>query len=227
MQKGAIVAAAGLSLLACSDGDGEPSESRPVTFELTIENVSGGADVPTPIAPGVWVLHTDGHPLFVAGEVDAGNGLEDLAEDGDPGPLTDSLTDADYTIGPFDSEFEGYDVGAKRPGDSFTFSVTASPGDRLSLATMVVETNDYFVAFEDEGLALFDADGEPISGEVAAKIWDAGTEVDQPMGEGADQPMRQSAHDIGETEGAVIEESELSASDFVTITIAIVDPESE
>jgi hypothetical protein len=50
------------------------------------------------------------------------------------------------------------------PSESFTFSFEASPGDRLSIAAMIVESNDYFVGFSDDGVALFSEDGEPISG---------------------------------------------------------------
>lgn len=53
-------------------------------FIVNIENLVGST---TPIAPGVWVVHTATNPLFVENSVDLGNGLEALAEDGDPSIL--------------------------------------------------------------------------------------------------------------------------------------------
>ena len=60
-------------------------------FRARIENVSdgmtlmvpGGGSVAVPLAPGVFVVHTDDDPLFMAGMPDQGAGLEGLAEDGD------------------------------------------------------------------------------------------------------------------------------------------------
>ena len=53
-------------------------------FTVTIKNLGGST---TPIAPGVWVIHTAANPLFEAGMADLGSGLEGLAEDGDPSTL--------------------------------------------------------------------------------------------------------------------------------------------
>ena len=49
--------------------------------------------------------------------------------------------------------------------------------DRLSFATMYVQSNDLFLAPGDTGIALF-IDEQPISGDVTAlvRLWDAGTE---------------------------------------------------
>ncbi|MEM6631578.1 MAG: spondin domain-containing protein [Bacteroidota bacterium] len=78
-----------------------PEDSAVIRFTLThnggtsftarIENVStmmtlpisNGDSVAVPLAPGVFVVHTDPAPLFTIGEVDRGEGLEGIAEDGD------------------------------------------------------------------------------------------------------------------------------------------------
>lgn len=86
------------------------------------------------------------------------------------------------------------------------FTVTAPPGSRLSLATMLVQSNDLFYAPGEEGIALFEADGTPRTGDVtsALGLWDAGTEVNQAPGAGPDQAPRQSGPDTGaDEEGAV------------------------
>ncbi|MEH0153047.1 spondin domain-containing protein [Limibacter armeniacum] len=49
-------------------------------FTVTIENLSGSS---TPLAPGTFVVHTAPNPLFEEGQM-AANGIEQLAEDGNP-----------------------------------------------------------------------------------------------------------------------------------------------
>lgn len=52
-------------------------------FTLTIRNISNNSAIPSPFAPGIWVVHSGSQtPLFVVGEA-ASSGLEDIAEDGD------------------------------------------------------------------------------------------------------------------------------------------------
>ena len=54
------------------------------------------------------------------------------------------------------------------------------PGDRLSLTTMMGQSNDWFYAPVESGIPLFE-NGNPISGDITSQIilWDAGTEVNQ------------------------------------------------
>lgn len=55
-------------------------------FTLHIEVLEGST---TPLSPVAWVVHSDGqHPIFMAGSIDAGHGLEDLAETGNAAPLS-------------------------------------------------------------------------------------------------------------------------------------------
>ena len=79
------------------------------------------------------------------------------------------------------------------PGEAYTATFSAVPGERLSFATMLVQSNDRFFAFDPEGLALFDESGAPVTGDVtdAVATRDAGTEVDQEPGIGPDQAPRQ------------------------------------
>jgi hypothetical protein len=81
--------------------------------------------------------------------------------------------------------------GPAGPGDSFTFSFDAAPGDSLSFASMFVPSNDFFFAPGEEGIALYDDFGSPVSGDVTAlvNLWDAGTEADQEPGAGSEQPL--------------------------------------
>ena len=55
-------------------------------FTLTIKDLEGSS---TPLSPVAWVVHYDmQNPIFTEGSVDYGNGLEDLAETGNAGPLS-------------------------------------------------------------------------------------------------------------------------------------------
>ena len=75
------------------------------------------------------------------------------------------------------------------PGSAYQFDIEAQPGDTLTFATMLAQSNDLFFAPDEHGIALYDTDGEPISGDVTelVDLWDAGTEVNQPIGQGDQQ----------------------------------------
>jgi len=57
-------------------------------FTVTIENMAMSS---TPLSPGVWVVHAMPDALFKMGTADYGNGLEHLAEDGNPAGLSEYL----------------------------------------------------------------------------------------------------------------------------------------
>jgi hypothetical protein len=64
---------------------------------------------------------------------------------------------------------------------------------------MFGQSNDLFYAFGDAGLALFDATGAAMTGDVTSYValWDAGTEANQWPGVGPDQAPRQAGPDTG------------------------------
>ncbi len=88
------------------------------------------------------------------------------------------------------------------PGGSTSFSFNAGKGHYLQFGTMLVKSNDLFYAPSDEGIALFDADGNALTGDITSQIslWDAGTEVNEMPGSGANQPMNQSGANTGNVE---------------------------
>ncbi len=157
--------------------------------------------VVSPIAPGVWVLDGD-QPLFTPGTADRGDGLEALAEDGNPSVLGDTLDGSGVTSGVFAVPEGGDGPAPAFPGDVYTFVVEAAPGDLLSVATMLVQSNDRFFAVQ--GLPLFDGD-TPFAGTVDLTLWDAGTEMDQPAGTGSDQAPRQAGPDVGAAQNGTVE----------------------
>lgn len=91
------------------------------SFTVRVDNVSTTTTLMTsdnntqavPLAPGVWVVHTDPAPLFRPGTPDRHEGLEALAEDGNPAALGDTLASHSGITVPL------------APG---VFAVSASPG---------------------------------------------------------------------------------------------------
>ena len=148
-----------------------------------------------------------------------GDGAEDETGEAADGETADDddATDDDETVtvtienvsgfaitdsGVFNTPAGGTEPGPALPGDAYEFSFYAQPGQRLSFATMFVQTNDWFFAPDPAGIELFDADGNPISGDVTDQIltFDAGTEVDQTPGEGVDQAPRQAGPNVGDAD---------------------------
>ena len=92
--------------------------------------------------------------LFSEGAPDTGDGLEALAEDGDPSSLADALNALDGVMaGAFNTPGGAAEPGPMFPGQTYAFEVEAVPGDRLSFATMLVQSNDLFVGPGPEGIA--------------------------------------------------------------------------
>ena len=56
-------------------------------FTVRIYNLTGNTDLPSPLSPGVYAVHTEPNLLFETGEPDFGVGLEAIAEDGNAAPL--------------------------------------------------------------------------------------------------------------------------------------------
>ena len=135
----------------------------------------------SPIAPGVWVLHQQNDlPLFSEDSPDYGQGLEKLAEMGDPSELASALMNAGYESGVYNMPEDDSEAGPLFPGQKYQFSVAAGAGEYLSFASMLGASNDLFFAPGEMGIKLFDG-AVPLSGDITSKImlWDAGTEVNE------------------------------------------------
>ena len=224
-------------------------------FTVTISNKSDMASLTSPLAPGVWVVHSNDIQLFTTGQA-ASADLEKLAEDGDNVDMADFLLMNSGIVSPFapgvfaihndmnpifkkqvmstmalealaeDGDPSGFDLDSDPtvaewgiflmpvsgngaapifPGEKYEVSFKASPGDMLSFATMLVQSNDIFVA--PEGIALFN-NQQPIGGDITnqLKIWDAKTEVNEFPGAGKNQAPRQTGADTGVDETGTVEE---------------------
>jgi len=179
-------------------GAGLPPTPTGQRFEVIVENVSGESAFPTPLAPGAWALHRGGTPL-------AAPGMEGLAEDGNPVDLDLSLArDPGVSAhGVFNTPDGANMPGPALPAGSYRFTVEAQPGDRLSLATMLGQTNDTIVG-DLRGIALFDAQGRPFDGAVdSLRVYDAGTEANEAPGLGPNQAPRQAGPNTGGAESSV------------------------
>ena len=190
--------------------------TKQTKFTVRVENISrpdaqtasDGTKWSFALSPGLWVLNEKKSGLFTEGRV-AMKGLESQAEDGDPSGLAGSPMMSHHASslhGVFNTPIGMMGPGPIRPGDKYEFSFSASPGMKLSLTMMNGQSNDEFYAPDENGIALFDAKGMPLSGDVTAKLilWDAGTEVNEELGIGPNQGPRQKGPNTGPDEHGVV-----------------------
>ncbi|MFL5401982.1 MAG: spondin domain-containing protein, partial [Gemmatimonadales bacterium] len=137
------------------------------------------------------------------GKPDAGAGLEQLAETGNPSRLVKSLTGKTGIV-PLGAEAKPVDASAEGPippGQRYEFEISARPGEKLSIAWMFGQSNDLFYS-NDRPIALFNSAGKPVTGEMTTQLslWDAGTEANEEPGLGPNQGPRQATPDAGVAE---------------------------
>ena len=210
-----LLAAAMLAQFAVATAT-HPRSTTPTKFKVRVENISSrdgqtasdGTRWPFALSPGLWVLNAKKAGLFTEGRA-ASKGLESQAEDGDPSGLVGLLMmghHASSMHGVFNTPLGMMGPGPIRPGDKYEFSFTASPGMRLTMTMMNGQSNDEFYAPDEKGIALFDAKGIPVSGDITDKmiLWDAGTEVNEELGVGPNQGPRQKGVNTGPAEHGVV-----------------------
>ncbi len=122
------------------------AEGPPTTdYLVTIKNLASGQ----PLSPPVAATHKIPVRMFKVGSP-ASPELESIAEDGNQAPMFNLLTGAAFVT-------KAVDVGMPLTPfmtsvgdftDSASFMIAASPGDRLSLATMLICTNDGFTGLD-------------------------------------------------------------------------------
>ncbi|MEM6957988.1 MAG: spondin domain-containing protein, partial [Myxococcota bacterium] len=195
-------------------------------ISVTVETIEGafvvrvqsnGAGFPG-LTPVAWALHSQEVNFFEAGGT-ATPGLESLAEDGAVDTIVGELAGVEEVdqSGVQAIPDGGSDPAPAMPGGGYTFSVAPTMDGRfLSLASMVIPSNDLFLALGPGGVALLEADGtrrsdEDINADIAAAlaVWDAGTEQNQAGAAGSMQarppffggPGGQGGPNMGEAEG--------------------------
>lgn len=204
-------------LQACSDDDNIPMTPLPLpemaSFNVTVANLTNAQ----PLSPVAVIAHHSGYAVFAVGSA-ASAGLEEMAEGGDNTTL---LADADSEVMVVVSASGGAPIG---PAGSETVSIDLLNSDRaglrISVASMLVNTNDAFTSLNTsvETMAI----GDMLTFDSVA--YDAGTEADTesaadipgPAGGGAgfdaardDQADRVSMHN-----GIVSQDDGLATSDL-------------
>ena len=210
-----LIRAASLSftMLALAQGAwAQGAAHDATTFIIRVENISkgevlslsNGRTAPFVSAPVFWAVHTGAaNPIFTGGQPESGNGLERLAETGNPEGLVKYLSAESgiVSVGAIARPVGAAGDGPLTPGQAYEFEITARAGQALSLAWMFGQSNDLFYS-NDRPIALFTSGGKPVSGDMTPQVslWDAGTEVNEEPGLGSDQAPRQKAEDAGTAE---------------------------
>jgi len=146
----------GLILTAC--GDDSPVNS----YEVTVENLTYSQ----PLSPIAVSYHEEGENLFVAGEA-VTVGFEKLAEGGDNSDLLAELksnANVRASVG---------GTGVIAPSKKETVTISGTPSTCISIASMLVNTNDAFVGVNCVNVSNL-AVGSSIVNRVPS--YDAGTE---------------------------------------------------
>ncbi|MEO0528170.1 MAG: spondin domain-containing protein [Bacteroidota bacterium] len=152
----------------------------------------------TVFSPGlVYAFNTDVDPFFSqGGTVNPESGLEQLSEDGNNMPAVAYFQNLGLPVA---ASNETVNVG---PGEDLTFTIEVPQGQdyKLGIGTMFVASNDWFISYNNNGVALFDENGTPFSGTSESDesyLFDAGTEEDEPVGFGSNQAPGQSGPNQG------------------------------
>ncbi|MEP5567792.1 MAG: spondin domain-containing protein [Halioglobus sp.] len=134
-----------------------PESATLDAYDVVITNLTPGQT----FTPQLLVSHTADISLFEIGEP-ASMELEILAEGGNTGPLTDAVVNVVSDVQTVD--------GLLEPGRTVSWTIDAYSDDVVSMAAMLIPTNDTFVAMN--GMSL------PEEGSVTyyVKAYDAGTE---------------------------------------------------
>lgn len=183
------------------------------TFKVRIENIStadgltaqDGSKYPFALSPGFYAATAGKLSLFTVGKP-ASKGIEALAEDGNPDVLKSMSLEMpkEGSYGVFNTPVGGDKPSPILPGGAFEFTFSATKGMKFNLIMMYGQSNDLFYA-PDTGIDLF-PNGVALNGDMTDKflLWDAGTEVNQAPGLGADQGPRQKGPNTGADENGVV-----------------------
>ena len=150
-------------------------------FEITLTNLTmGEAGMGGQIlSPPIFAAHPAGVRISTVGEP-ASEALIALAENGDTSGLAAIAAAAGANVAMAD--------GVVPPGGSVTVTVTADMvNSALSVASMLVSTNDAFIVATD--VALFDEDGAPVSADLELIAYDAGSEDNTEMASDIPGPL--------------------------------------
>jgi hypothetical protein len=211
----------GGALLGACDNDSPPPTPvppppppPPASFTVSVTNLTNAQ----PLSPVALIAHQPGYLLFTVGNP-ATVGFEEMAEGGDNSAL---ITEADADANVASTASGAAPIGPAA-SETITISVPANllPSSRLSVATMLVNTNDAFT-----GLNAWPV-GAMSVGDVAmmnAVAYDAGTEADTEAagtipgpaggGEGFNAARDDDSDQVGMHSGVVSGDDGLTTSDL-------------
>ncbi len=213
-----MLMSATFSLSACSDDDNvamtvPPPPPAMASFNITVANLTNAQ----PMSPIAVIAHQAGYEVFTVGAA-ASAGLEEMAEGGDNSAL---LAEADAAAMVVATTSGGAPIG---PAGNETVSIDLLNSDRvglrISVATMLVNTNDAFTALSTavETMAV----GDVLTFDSVA--YDAGTEADTEMaadipgpaggGTGFDAARDDQADRVTMHSGIVSQDDGLATSDL-------------
>ncbi|MFN0177856.1 MAG: spondin domain-containing protein [Gemmatimonadales bacterium] len=140
-------------------------------YQVTINNLTHGQ----PLSPAAVVVHSEGVSLFKVGGA-ASEGIRQIAENGDPSYLVTQMTGRDGVADAQATTAPVHRIGG--PGaTSLTFQVMArGQANRLSLATMLICTNDGFTGLDGVRLP---GGFRPVS--YRTNAYDGGTEANSEL----------------------------------------------
>jgi hypothetical protein len=160
----AIVAAAALAAVVPATYAGKP---KLATYRVTLTDLTQGQ----PFSPPVAATHRASLHMFRVGRL-ATDELAAIAQDGNEAPMfnlfdgSDQVTQAVDVGHPLTAS--GTVVGSFT--DTATFEIDGAPGDRFSLATMLICTNDGFLGLDAVKLPRHGSEAFSLNG------YDAGRE---------------------------------------------------
>ena len=171
----------------------EPVEEAPAEmpvsqmFEITLTNLTEGVhgESGQTLSPAIFAAHPAGVKLAEVGQP-ANEAIVMLAEGGDTSGLEAlaAAAGADVQIAMNADMTRRYTM----PGQSTTVTITADKTNAsLSVGSMLVSTNDAFIAVIDE--PLFDEDGMPVSTTLELMAYDAGSEDNTEMASDIPGPL--------------------------------------
>lgn len=174
------------------------------TSQVTVTVESLVPENGTRLTP-VWVgFHNGQFQTFEGGET-ASPGLEAIAEDGNPAPLSQEFLDSGY--GTVDGVVGGLIAPGSTVSESFTLDPNAGDSRYLNYAAMILPSNDTFIANEDgRAIAVFDESGIFVGANFVvpgAAAYDAGTEVNDELPANT-AFFGQQTPDTGADEGGVV-----------------------
>ncbi len=153
-----------LVLSACGGSD-STSASNMKTYKVTISNVTANQ----PLSPATLVIHKSGYQLFQAGHK-ASVALEKLAEGGSNTELLEQANKNNAVL----AKASGTGIIPPGSSESIELSVNNSADFMLSVATMLVNTNDAFAGKTTTKIANL---SKGASLNMHIPIWDSGTEA--------------------------------------------------